>query len=137
MKLVIDTNKIMAAMIKDSLSRRIISTPMFQFITPDHTLQELSKYEETIRKKTKLTHQEFNLLLSLIFEHIMIVPKEDYEEFLNTAKTLIEDINDAPFIALCLAIKADGIWSDDTHFYTQKQFTVFRTKDLLSVYIKH
>jgi len=70
MKLVIDTNKIMAAMIKDSLSRRIISTPMFQFITPDHTLQELSKCEETIRKKTKLTHQEFNLLLSL--EHLTL-----------------------------------------------------------------
>jgi predicted nucleic acid-binding protein len=137
MKLVIDTNKIMAAMIKDSLSRRIICTPMFQFITPDHTLQELSKYEKTIRKKARLTHQEFNLLVSLLFEHIMIVPKEDYEEFLNIAKTLIEDINDAPFIALCLAIKADGIWSDDTHFYTQKQYIVFQTKDLLFVYIKH
>lgn len=49
MKLVNDTNKIMAAMIKDSLSRLIILTPMLQFITPDHTLQELSKYEKTIR----------------------------------------------------------------------------------------
>ena len=65
MRLVIDTHKIMAAMIKDSLSRRIISTPMFQFITPANTLRELSKYEETIRKKAKLTHQEFNPLLSL------------------------------------------------------------------------
>jgi predicted nucleic acid-binding protein len=137
MKLVIDTNKIMAAMIKDSVSRRIISTPTFQFITPDHTLQELSKHEKTIRKKAGLTHQEFNLLLSLVFEHITIVPKEDYEEFLDTATTLIEDINDAPFIALCLAIKADGIWSDDTHFFTQKQFTIFRTKNLLLAYIKH
>ena len=136
MKLVIDTNNIMAAMIKDSLSRRIISTPMFHFITPDHTLQELSKYENTIRKKAKLTHQEFNLLLSLIFEHITIVPKEDYEEFLDTAKTLIEDINDVPFIALCLATKTEGIWSDDAHFHTQKQFTVFRTKDLLLVFRK-
>ena len=63
MKLVIDTHKIMAAIIKDSLSRQIISTPMFQFITPDHTLQELTKYEKTIRRKGKLTHQEFNLLL--------------------------------------------------------------------------
>jgi len=59
MKLVIDTNKIMAAMIKDSLSRRIISTPMFHFVTPDYTLQELSKYENTIRKKAKLTHQGY------------------------------------------------------------------------------
>jgi predicted nucleic acid-binding protein len=48
----------------------------------------------------------------------------------------IKDINDAPFIALCLVIKADGIWSDDTHFQTQKQFTVFRTKNLALVFKK-
>lgn len=133
MKLVVDTNKIIASMIKDSYSRRIISDPRFQFITPDYTLQELSKYEKTIRKKANLTHQEFDILLALIFEHITITPKEEYKEFLDEAQTLIEDIDDAPFIALCLAIRVDGVWSDDTHFYTQKQFTVFRTKDLALV----
>ena len=51
MKLVIDTNKIMAAMIKDSLSRRIISTPMFQFITPDHTLQNSPNTKRQFGKK--------------------------------------------------------------------------------------
>jgi predicted nucleic acid-binding protein len=87
-------------------------------------------------KKQNSPHQEFDLLLPLIFEHITIIPKEDYEEFLDTAKTLIEDINDVPFIALCLAAKTDGIWSDDAHFYTQKQFTVFRTKNLSLVFRK-
>jgi len=134
MKLVIDTNRIIASLIKKSLSRRIIVTPAFQFITPDHTLQELSKYENLIRKKAKLTHEEFALLFTLIFEHITIVPKEEYKEFLDTAKTLIKDINDVPFVALCLAAKADGIWSDDTHFQTQKQFTVYRTKDIALVF---
>lgn len=80
MKLVVDTNKIIASMIKDSYSRRIISDPRFQFITPDYTLQELSKYEKTIRKKANLTHQEFDILLALIFEHITITPKEEYKE---------------------------------------------------------
>ena len=134
MKLVIDTNRIIASLIKKSLSRRIIVTPTFQFITPDHTLQELSKYENLIRKKAKLTHEEFALLFTLIFEHITIVPKEEYKKLLDTAKTLIKDINDVPFVALCLAAKADGIWSDDTHFQTQKQFTVYRTKDIALVF---
>ncbi len=136
MKLVIDTNIIIAAMIKDSLTRRIISTPQFHFITPDHSLQELSRYEKTIRKKAHLTHQEFDLVVSLLFEHITIVPKEEYTLCLDSATTLIEDINDVPFIALYLATKADGIWSDDTHFYTQKQVTVFRTKDFLLMFLK-
>lgn len=130
MKLVVDTNRIIASLIKNSLSRRIINHPFLEFITPDYTLQELSKYEAMIRKKTKLTHEEFDLLLSLIFEKITIIPKEDYEDFLDVAKTLIDDIDDVPFIALSLAIKIDGIWTDDAHFQTQKQFIVFRTKEL-------
>jgi predicted nucleic acid-binding protein len=130
MKLVVDTNRIIASIIKNSLSRRIISHPFLEFITPDYTLQELSGYETMIRKKAKLTHEEFNLLLLLIFEKITIIPKEDYEDFFDTAKTLIDDIDDVPFIALSLAMKVDGIWTDDAHFQTQKQFTVFRTKEL-------
>ena len=130
MKLVVDTNRIIASLIKNSLSRRIINHPFLEFITPDYTLQELSDYETMIRKKAKLTHEEFGLLLSFIFEKITIIPKEEYEDFLDAAKTLIDDIDDVPFIALSLAIKVDGIWTDDTHFQTQKQFTVFRTKEL-------
>jgi predicted nucleic acid-binding protein len=130
MKLAIDTNRIIAFLIKNSLSRRIINHPFLEFITPDLTLQELSKYETMIRKKAKLTHEEFNLLLSLIFEKITIIPKEEYEDFFDVAKTLIDDIDDVPFIALSLAFKVDGICTDDIHFQTQKQFMVFRTKEL-------
>ena len=50
--------------------------------------------------------------------------------FFDVTKTLIDDIDDVPFIALSLAFKVDGIWTDDIHFQTQKQFMVFRTKEL-------
>jgi predicted nucleic acid-binding protein len=52
MKLIIDTNRIIASLIKDSLSRQIINYPLLEFITPDHTLQEINKYEAIIRKKS-------------------------------------------------------------------------------------
>lgn len=134
MKLIIDTNRIIASLIKNSLSRQIFNSPLFEFITPDYTLQELSKYETVIRKKAKLTHEEFDLLLALIFAQITIIPKEDYQDFLDTAKTFIEDLDDVPFVALALAIKVDGIWTDDTHFQTNKHFTVFRTKDFAFIF---
>jgi len=130
MKLVIDTNSIISALIKNGISRRIIVSPVIRFITPDYTLQEILKYEKLICRKAKLNHDEFKLLLNLIFEHIAIIPKEDYKELLSRAKTLIEDVDDVPFIALCLASNADGIWSDDTHFKTQKEIIIFRTKEL-------
>ena len=129
MKLIVDTNRIIASLIKDSLSRRIINYPLLEFITPDYTFQELDKYEAAIRKKAHLTHKEFDLLLTLLFEKITIIPKQEYQNYLEKAKTYIDDIDDVPFVALALAIKVDGIWTDDTHFQTNKYFTVFRTKD--------
>lgn len=133
MKLVIDTNRIIASLIKNSLSRRILAKPTIQFITPDYTLQEIFSHELTIRRKAKLTHDEFTLLLTLLFEHITIIPKEEYKGYLTIAQTLIEDADDVPFIALSLASKADGIWSDDTHFYTQEKVSVYRTKELVAL----
>jgi len=134
MKLVIDTNTIISALIKKGISRRIIASPLINYITPDYTLQEISKYEKLICKKAKLNHDEFKLLLNLIFENITIIPKEEYKDQFNRAKTLIDDIDDVPFIALCLASEADGIWSDDAHFKTQKEIIIFRTKDLALIF---
>jgi len=130
MKLVIDSNSIIASLIKDGLSRRIIFSLAIQFIAPDHTLNEISNYKKMICKKAKLTYNEFDILFNLIFEHITIIPKEEYEDFFDCAKALIDDIDDIPFVALCLASKADGIWSDDTHFKTRKEITIYRTREL-------
>jgi len=130
MKLVINTSSIISALIKNGISRRIIVSPAIQFITPDHTLKEISKYKELMCKKAKISSNEFDIILNLLFEKITIIPKEEYKEFFDSAKTLIDDIDDVPFIALCLASKADGIWSDDTHFKTRKEITIFRTREL-------
>jgi len=60
MKLVIDTNSIISALIKNGISRRIIVSPAIQFIAPDHTLKEISKYKKMICKKVKITSNEFD-----------------------------------------------------------------------------
>jgi len=130
MKLTIDASSIISALIKNGISRRIIVSPAIQFITPEYTLKEISKYKELICKKAKINSNEFDIILNLILEKITIIPKEEYKEFFKTAKTLIDDIDDVPFIALCLASKADGIWSDDTHFKTGKEITIYRTREL-------
>ena len=99
MKLVVDSNIIISALIKKGITRRIIFSPLIQFITPEYTFEEISKNEKLICKKAKLNHNEFRLLLNIIFENILIIPKEDYENKLNIAKTMIKDIDDIPFIA--------------------------------------
>jgi len=83
-----------------------------------------------ICKKAKINYNEFGILFNLIFEYITVIPKEEYEDFFDLAKTLIDDIDDVLFIAPCLASKADGIWSDDTHFKTRENIIIFCTREL-------
>ena len=131
MRIVVDTNRIIAALIKDSKNREILFDLNFEFFCPDYALEEISNHREEIIRKSKITDKEFEILLSLILERIKIVPKEEYSTYLEEASKLIDDIDDVPFIALCLAIKADGIWSEDVHFLKQDKIKIFNTKDLM------
>jgi predicted nucleic acid-binding protein len=133
MKIIIDTNRIIASMIKDGVSRTIIMNQNFEFYAPEHTFSEIYKYEKEITRKAKITHEEFGMILSIIFERIRILPKEEYKDYLTQSKNLITDIGDVPFIAACLALKADGIWSDDTDFLKQKKVRVYATSDMIKL----
>jgi len=130
MKLVIDTNVIISALIKNGISRKIILSPIIQFLAPEYTLQEIEKYKKTICKKACISGKEFNIVLQVLFERILIVPTEEYRNYMKEAQGMIRDKDDIPFIALCLAKQADGIWTDDAHFITQKKIIIYRTKEL-------
>ncbi len=106
----------------------------FEFITPDHTISEIDKYEGEIIEKAKITREEFGVLMSIIFERIDVIPYEDYNYFFEESRLLISDVKDIPFIALCLALNADGIWSNDAHFLEQKRIKIFKTGDLTNMF---
>lgn len=131
MKIVIDANRIIASLIKDGDSRKILLSKNFDFISPDHALSEIYKYEEEIMRKADINHEEFKILFSLIFENISVISEENYKDYLEKARKLIEDIDDVPFIAVYLALKADGIWSDDSHFIDKESLRIFRTQKML------
>jgi len=43
------------------------------------------------------------------------------------------DPDDTAFLALGLALKCDGIWTEDNDFNNQKVLKVYLTKDLLEI----
>ena len=131
MKVLVDTNRIIAALVKNGITRDILFDENFEFVTPDFTITEIKEHEYELLKKTKLTKQEFEILLALIFEHITIIPISDYEDFLEACKNDISDQDDIPFLAACLASNAQGIWAHDEHFLEQHKAKVFTNIDLL------
>lgn len=133
MELVVDTNRIIAAFIKDGLSRRIILSQRFSLYTVEFGMKETAKYKDLIKKKAGINEQQFNFLMQLLLSKIAVLSEKEISE--KSAKKALEtmakiDIDDVPFIALSIELGCKPIWSDDKHFKKQGQIKVFSTKEL-------
>ncbi len=133
MRLVIDLNRIMAGLLKESTSRKIIFDNHFLFFAPDYIETELFQHREYLIQKAKMTESDFDTLLHILLEQITLVPFEEFEQDYSRAIGIMESIdeNDAPFLAVGLALKLDGIWTKDRHFLRQDLLKVFHTGDLV------
>jgi predicted nucleic acid-binding protein len=54
MRVIVDTNRILAALIKNGSSREIITSDNIEFYSVDYVLKEVQKYKEEIIKKSEL-----------------------------------------------------------------------------------
>ena len=131
MRILIDTNRIIAALAKQGTTRDILFDETFEFVTPDYTFIEINNHKDEIKHKAKLTDAEFEILLALIFEHITIIPESEYQDFIKECKYDIDDPDDIPHLAACFASKAEGLWAHDPHFLKQKKVKVFTNIDML------
>jgi predicted nucleic acid-binding protein len=133
MILIIDTNEIISALIRDSSSRRILLSPRFFFYTPDFTLTEIQRHIPLIERKTSLSRKDVLLLLNTLMERVQVMELKTYEHKYKEAKSLIGKIDpdDVPFIALALSLPNDGIWSSDKHLLKQERIKIWATQDLL------
>lgn len=133
MRLVVNTNRIVAALIKDSVSRKIIMSKKFELAAPRFAKAEVINQKKIILEKAGLSGVEFDRLLSMFFSRIYAVEDSIIRIKKDQARKIMDKIDpdDAPFIALALAIKNDGIWSDDKHFKKQNAIRIWQTKNLL------
>lgn len=133
MRLVVDTNVIMAGLIADSTVRRILSSENVVFYLPEYALDELNKHKKELISKSGIRENDFEALLILLLENIEIVPGPEVKKHMGEAEKIMKeiDIKDTSFVACALAIKADGIWSFDDDFKKQDKIKVFETKELL------
>ncbi|NMC05830.1 MAG: hypothetical protein GYA24_11490 [Candidatus Lokiarchaeota archaeon] len=135
MKLVVDTNRIIAALLKDSANRKVLFSVKFDFFTPQETLSEIRKYKDYIIKKAKIGEDDFDKLFDQIVLKIHIVDLETMRPKLEEAESVMKsiDIKDKWFLAVGMALELDGIWTEDNHFFRQQVLKPFTTKALLDL----
>ena len=133
MIIIIDSNILFSALIKDSLTRKLIYETDYDLILPEIVFEELRKYKEELVRKTRLSEEEFDKTLRLILKYVRIIPTEQIKHYRNEAWEIIKDHSpeDVMFIACALAFDGSILWSDDKKLKRQNKIKVFDTAEII------
>lgn len=132
MKLVVDSNRIMAALIKNSTSREILLDEKYDFVGVSFSQYEIRKHQKLILKKAEISEKQYQVTFNLVFSKIKLFDENEVQlKFLEKAFAIMKEIDetDTPFLALALQEKC-VIWSDDKHFLKQNKVKVWSTRKL-------
>src|SRR3989338_1005062 len=133
MKIILDVNVILSALIRDSTTRKIILNSQFDFYFPEPSLHKIRKYKSYILEKSGLSEEGYHKIIATLFKYIKLVTTEEINKNWDEAKKIMEHIDkeDVVFIATALSIEDSVIWSDDRHFEKQDKVKVLKTEDMI------
>lgn len=133
MKIVLDTNVLISALIRNSITRRLIIEMDEELVYPEAGIREIEKHRGLIIKKSGLNEREFNSIFNLLLEYVELVPDNLLESTLKEAKDIMFKIDekDIVFVATALVFENAKIWSDDKDFKKQNRVPVNTTSEIL------
>lgn len=135
MNIIIDSNILFSALIKDSVTRRIILEHEGIFLFPYFIFDEMKKHKGDLIKKSEMKKEEFDELLTLLLKKVIIVPVEKMKQYKEEAFEIVKDIDpdDIIFVACVLAYKDSILWSDDKKLKNQTRIAVFNTGEIIKI----
>ncbi len=132
MKLVIDANVVISALIADSKTRELIVTLDPDLLTPAFVHDEIENYESLIVEKSGMEPDRVTQFTELLFQYIEVVPAEEFYPAIEGADDAIGDTDPDDVLYLACAIACNGaIWSDDSDFDEQALVEVYSTSDVI------
>jgi len=132
MKLVVDANVVISALIADSKTRELIVTLEPDLLTPEFVYDEIGNYTALIVQKSGMSPERVAQFIDLLFQYIEVVPAQEFYPHIEEAEAAIGDTDpdDVLYVACALAEDA-AIWSDDTDFDEQTLIGTYSTSDVI------
>jgi predicted nucleic acid-binding protein len=134
LRVVVDTNKVIASLLRDGRVRRLLFHPGLEVLLPKYVLEEISGHREHLERK--VSREAVDFIITKISGKARIVgAKEVSREVLAKARSLAEefDVDDYPFIAVALEYNA-FIWTNDKnlirHALTSNEYLAIDTPAL-------
>nr|WP_306055374.1 PIN domain-containing protein [Natronococcus sp. AD5] len=110
MKLVIDANVVISALIADSKRRELIIT-LEPLLTLSFVHDEVENYEDLIVEKSGMEPDRVKQFIALLFQYIEVVPASDFYPAIERANAAIGDTDPDDVLYLACAIASDAaIW---------------------------
>jgi predicted nucleic acid-binding protein len=133
MKLVVDANVVISALIADSKTRELIVTLEPDLLTPEFVSDEIENYTELIVEKSGMSPVRVAQFVDLLFQYIEVVLADEFYPHIEAAEAAIgeTDPDDVLYVACALAKDAD-VWSDDTDFDEQNLVESHSTSDVIN-----
>src|SRR3989339_355750 len=131
MDLVIDSNILFAALLKDSGTSDILFK--HKLYAPEFIFVEFRKYKDYLKGKTKRTEEQFNEFFDLFERNVILIPKEEVYLFIEKAERISPDAKDIPYLALALKLRC-GLWSNDRDLKEKQDVVqVYTTEELIKM----
>jgi len=135
MKLVVDANVLLSALIADSKSRELLVTLEPTLLTPETVHDEIETHEDLIVQKSGMGPERIDQFVDLLFGHIETVPASEFYPHIERADGAIGETDPDDVLYLACALGCDAaIWSDDTDFDEQDLVDVFTTSEVLDAF---
>lgn|GEM_PF-1479653 len=104
MKLVIDANVVISAIIRDGVTRKLLLHPALELVTPAYLFDELEEHREEIMRKAGLDILQFRQFITLLGKVIEVMPSRAYEAYVEEARRVLTDPDDLPYAACAIAL---------------------------------
>lgn len=134
MELVVDTNILVAGLLRAATTRELLLDERLMLSAPEHLLTEAERIVLSPRLRRRLgslSPEEIRIALTQLTSRIRVLPISAFREKLSEAKTLVADPEDTPFIAVGLHLQIP-VWSNDAPLREQTLVRIYTTEDVLS-----
>lgn len=132
MRLVVDTNVLIAGLLRDGVTRALLTSPKVVGFVPDHGDDEVLRHLDDLAIRLELPRAEVAFVVSGFLGHLEVVAPSRYAPFLAEAvrKVGALDPDDIPFVALARALGCP-LWSNDKRLGEQAWVEVLSTPEVL------
>ena len=135
MNIVVDTNIVLSAVLKDGITRRTILSSPHTLLLPVIALTEIENHKYDLLERYGLDGSIFQKTIELLIEKMTLVRAEKYNHQGHNASEILSSIDpdDVPFIACALAFPGSIIWSEDKRLKRQITVPVLNTEEILRI----